>query len=220
MADRSMPDMSGSDREMGYTGRDARTEAGGTERGDDGHVNLAADVKEDVKQTAVRAGERAQARVREEVREGKDTAAKKVNAIAHALRRVGESLDEEGESDLARYGRRTAEQIDRFAGYLDRKDVRGLMSDLEGAARRNPGTFVATTFAAGLLLGRFIRSSAPEDESDNRWSEEWQRRPDRTDDLNMRQSYAGDGIDGSGFEYGDPDTSTLGRSGDLESGPR
>ena len=47
-------------------------------------------------------------------------------------------------------------------GYLDEETAPAMLSDLEDAARSNPATFLGTSFAAGLALGRFLRASEPE----------------------------------------------------------
>lgn len=155
MVDRTTPGGSaGGEREHVYGAPHAATGERARSTGDA--------LKRDVQETTQHAIEDARGRAAEEAREGKQALSHKVGAVAHALRRVGDSLDADGESGLARYGRSTADQVERFAGYLDRRDVRGLIADVEGMAKRNPGTFVATTFAAGLLLGRFLRAS-PDD---------------------------------------------------------
>jgi ElaB/YqjD/DUF883 family membrane-anchored ribosome-binding protein len=115
--------------------------------------------------------ERAQ-EVKEEVRgrvdERKQVATEKVHALARALRAAGDTLEDEGESALARYGRQAADQVERLASYIDGNDTNGMMRQFEGMARDNPAAFTGTTFAAGLLLGRFLRASRPDDGRDAR----------------------------------------------------
>jgi hypothetical protein len=115
--------------------------------------------------------ERAQ-EVKEEVRgrveERKHAATEKVHALARALRAAGDTLENEGEGALARYGRQAADQVERLASYIDDNDTSGMMRQFEGMARDNPAAFTGTTFAAGLLLGRFLRASRPDDARDTR----------------------------------------------------
>jgi hypothetical protein len=72
-----------------------------------------------------------------------------LDSVGHAMRLAAEDLDGEGQDWLADYTRRAA-----------------MLADLEDTARRNPGTFLGTSFAAGVAAGRFLRSSRPERGSD------------------------------------------------------
>lgn len=212
MADRATPG-GFADGEM-ETARGTRYESERT--GDDGH-STGATVRKDVRDTAHNALEHAQSRAVQEAREGKRALSHKVSAVANALRRVGDSLDEEGENDLARYGRGTAERVERFAGYLENHDVRGLVSDIEDMARRNPGTFVATTFAAGLLLGRFLRSSPDDHQTRDR---EWNGvREHDFDDVTHGSAYVAsphrEGAWDSQATHSDRDTSTTSGPGET-----
>jgi hypothetical protein len=102
-------------------------------------------------------------RASETAEKEKQVAAGKIHAVARALREAGDALDRDGEIDLARWGREVADQVERVAGYLDRKDLSGLAQDLEHRARDNPGAFVGGTFTVGLMIGRFLRSHAEPD---------------------------------------------------------
>lgn len=50
-----------------------------------------------------------------------------------------------------------ADRGHRAADYLDRKGVDGLVSDLQGFARRRPGVFLGGALLAGLAVGRMAR---------------------------------------------------------------
>ncbi len=85
-----------------------------------------------------------------------------VESIAHAARNAGETFEEEGKPRLAAWSRIGADRAERLARYLDQKDPRTMVDDLENLARANTAVFTGATLAAGVLLGRFLRSSAPE----------------------------------------------------------
>ncbi len=61
---------------------------------------------------------------------------------------------------LCELAERAARQVDRAAVYLRRSEMRDVVRDVEDLARRRPAAFVGGTFAAGLLLARFFKSSA------------------------------------------------------------
>lgn len=130
--------------------------------------SAARDVKHAVRETARDARETLEHEAESQAERGKTAASHRVDSFARALRHAGESLEEEGQEDLARYGRDTAARVERFADYLDRRDVGALLHDLQDTARHNPAAFLGSTFAAGLLMGRFLRSSTP-DRADDRF---------------------------------------------------
>jgi hypothetical protein len=139
--------------------------------------------------------------VRERVEEKKHVASEKVHALARALRAAGDTLDDEGETTLARYGRQAAGQVERLAAHVDSNDTNGVMREIENIARENPAAFTGGTFAAGLLLGRFLRSSRPDDAD---------RRPDDADrrpaDMGRGKERA-EGDPSRGWGEGSTDTS-------------
>jgi hypothetical protein len=65
---------------------------------------------------------------------------------------------------LAELMDRAAEQVDRASDYLYENEVKDLVRDLEGFARRRPALFVGGSLAAGFLLARFLKSSGEREE--------------------------------------------------------
>lgn len=91
-----------------------------------------------------------------------------LESVGRAMRLAAEDLDGEGQDWLADYTRRAADQVERVTGYLHDEDAPAMLTDLEDMARENPGTFLGTSFAAGVAAGRFLRSSRPENGRDQR----------------------------------------------------
>lgn len=163
-----------------------RSVAGGTpgsaERGAAGGGGTASEVKGEVKARVAEVKEEVKDRARglkeearEKVREVKDRAweegesrkaelSDRARSVTAALESAADELDERGETWLADRARVAATKVEDLTRYLDERDVERLMGDLEGTARSNPGTFVGGAFAAGMALGRFLRSSTPEPE--------------------------------------------------------
>ena len=54
---------------------------------------------------------------------------------------------------------RAAGQVDRASRYLRRSELRDVVRDLEELARRRPAVLVGGSFATGVLLARFFKSS-------------------------------------------------------------
>ena len=86
----------------------------------------------------------------------------RIETVARALRRAGEDMRNEGEPRFADMTDRAASRVERFGSYLEDRNSRAMISDLEHSARSHPAYFVAGSFAVGLLLGRFLRSDEPE----------------------------------------------------------
>lgn len=105
-------------------------------------------------------------RARSFLDEQKDTAAERAHGFADALRDTARELENRGEaSSTAHYAERAAEGIDRLADTLSAKNLDGLLRDTQRFARRSPALFVGGCVVAGVLIGRFLRSSHPSEES-------------------------------------------------------
>lgn len=87
--------------------------------------------------------------------------AEEMESVVQAMRTAADELEEDGRTSMARYTRRAAEQMERMTRYLRDHDAPSMLHDVEDVARRSPGTFLGSSFAAGLALGRFLRSSRP-----------------------------------------------------------
>lgn len=91
---------------------------------------------------------------------GKEYAVEALTGVAKAMRQTGQHLREEGEQPMfGEYADTGAEQLERFTGYLRRRDANQLLSEVESYARRHPTVFASGAFAVGLLAARFFRSS-------------------------------------------------------------
>lgn len=135
------------------------------------------DRRETVRDTVREARDQVQGAAKEQVAEAKQVARRKAEELtdrgtraatqrmegfSRALRAAGETLEEEGEGKTGSGLHSLADQVERAQGYLDRQDFQGLVGDTEKLARRNPELFLAGAYAAGILIGRFLRSSRPE----------------------------------------------------------
>ena len=55
---------------------------------------------------------------------------------------------------------RAARQVERASRYVRRSELRDMVGDLEELARRRPAILVGGSFATGMLLARFFKSSS------------------------------------------------------------
>ena len=61
----------------------------------------------------------------------------------------------------AKYTDTAASKLDDVANYFETHDLRQMMRDVEGFARRNPAVFIGGSAVLGLLAARFLKSSKP-----------------------------------------------------------
>jgi len=110
-----------------------------------------------------------QATTKIEERKGEVSAG--LHTLADTFRKTGTDLKSTGEPNpltdfTAQYSGAAANKIEQVASYFERKDLKAMMRDAEGFARRNPAIFLGAAFALGMVAARFLKSSAP----DNRTS--------------------------------------------------
>jgi ElaB/YqjD/DUF883 family membrane-anchored ribosome-binding protein len=82
------------------------------------------------------------------------------SSAANALQRTASSLRGAGGGRVGDVANRAADTIERTASYMRDHDVRDMMSDVEGAVRRNPGPSLLIAAAFGFLLGSAIKSGS------------------------------------------------------------
>jgi hypothetical protein len=87
-------------------------------------------------------------------------AADEIGGMVQALRKTQQELDREDKPSTSELVGRAASALDRVAGTLRNQDFRGLVGQVESYARQHPGMFFGGSVVAGLLLARFLKSSA------------------------------------------------------------
>lgn len=110
--------------------------------------HVAGDVVEQARKTA-----------ESQVANNKTRAVDSLNSVATAIRKTGEHLRAEDQAGLTTYFDRAATQVDAAAGYIRSRTIGEIASDVEGFARREPALFLGGAFVAGLVGGRFLKSS-------------------------------------------------------------
>jgi ElaB/YqjD/DUF883 family membrane-anchored ribosome-binding protein len=146
------PNMGGS---QNYGSGSTGTMTGNTGTGNTG--NQSEDWKTRVSDTAQQAREKANEYSRtavDKLDQGRSSAASALQRTASSLRGAG------GEGRMGDVANRAAEKIEHAATYMRDHDVRDMMSDVEGAVRRNPGPSLVIAAAFGFLLGSAIRGGS------------------------------------------------------------
>ncbi len=111
------------------------------------------------RETGGRFAGRAREQANKVVGERKDKAAHSLDALSGALRDSAGRLRDE-QTVFGDYAESAAERVERLARYLRERDPERLLEDAEDFARSRPEIFVGGMFVAGLLLARFLKSSA------------------------------------------------------------
>lgn len=94
----------------------------------------------------------------------KDNLAQGLSNIADSIRQFGDNVrtSDTQQTPIAnlttRYGDSLADQVEQLSDYLEKKDLRELVKDVEVFARRNPAIFIGGAFALGIVAARFLKS--------------------------------------------------------------
>jgi gas vesicle protein len=110
--------------------------------------------KEELKQTATRRTDEMKSRFGD-----------RVETVVRAIRRAGEELRNEGEPRIAELTDEAATQVERLRSYVDGRSTNEMFADVRRNARMHPAYFIGSTFALGLLLGRFLKANPEPSES-------------------------------------------------------
>jgi hypothetical protein len=84
-----------------------------------------------------------------------------IEAIVTALEAGVHSLEEQGRDTAAAYGRQAAAGVEDLAAWIREKSLPEVWQEAETYARRQPAVAFGGAVAAGFLLARFLKSSAP-----------------------------------------------------------
>lgn len=90
----------------------------------------------------------------------KSQIASTISSLASALSESSHSLDMEGEARIGRYAESLGAQLDRLAGYLEEQDLGDMLESVEDLARRRPAIAIGGCFLLGVMMARFLKSSA------------------------------------------------------------
>jgi len=143
------------------------------------------EVADELKHDAGRLKDSLGARARQEAESRKGQAAQVAGSASSALETAADSLRENPDAPdwMASALQQAARKIESLASQVDGRSVDQLSHDVSEFARRNPGTFLAASAAAGFAAARVLRAGADK------------KRHDSEDDRRAQGSrgmYAGD----------------------------
>jgi len=118
------------------------------------------DLASQAKDQTVEMAHQAQDQVSALVDRQKEQTAERLGGLAGALHDAARQLEQKDADGFGRYAHKAADQMDRAARYLRDKDLSSLLHDTESLARRHPDLFLGGSLMAGVLLARFLKSSA------------------------------------------------------------
>ncbi len=136
---------------------DNQSQFGGSPEG--GNAGLT----DQAKQLASSAQDQATERVKSGFMSGKRRAADTLQDVARALRTSSEQLNENAPGGTGRYVEQVADQVQRFADFIENAEPGELVQRTESFARRQPAVILGGAFALGLIGARFLKSSRRDD---------------------------------------------------------
>ena len=129
------------------------------------------DLLQQAKETTNEVVNQVQQQASSQLNRQKETAASELDTVVNAVRRFGETLNNEGQGPIARfaaqYGDKAADGLDRFARYLREQDPKRLLKDVQNFGRRQPALLIGGAFLLGFAGARIIKSSMDADSSMN-----------------------------------------------------
>jgi len=141
----------GSPQNQGGTGSQQNQSAGGQ------------DLLQQAKQTGNEVVSQVQQQASSQLNRGKETAAAELSTVVNAVRRFGETLNNEGNGPIARfaaqYGDKAAEGLDRVARYVREQDPKRILNDVQNFGRRQPALMIGGAFLLGFAGARLIKTS-------------------------------------------------------------
>lgn len=122
----------------------------------------------EIKESAGKITEQAVGQVKEKaasvIDEQKSNLAAGIGSVADSIRQIGEDIGGKADNKqiaslVDKYGDTLAGQVEKFSSYIEDKELKELVRDVETFARRNPALFVGGAFLLGVLAARFLKSS-------------------------------------------------------------
>jgi hypothetical protein len=150
-------------------GQTAKQEASATaDRARQAAGEVAGTVTDQAKAVTGEAREQAGAAARELRGRVTEQAESQTKRGAETLRQWADDLSgladkADGDSFAKTLVAQVADRGHRAADYLDKQGAEGLAQDLQGFARRRPGTFLGTAALAGLVVGRLAKAGSKAD---------------------------------------------------------
>jgi hypothetical protein len=118
-----------------------------------------APILEQTRQTAGQVVNQARGQVMSQLESQKERAAGGLGAVAQALRQTGEHLRGHDQAPFGQVADRAADTLEQFTGFLNSRDARQLIGEVERFAQTQPALFLGGAFTLGLLAARFFKST-------------------------------------------------------------
>lgn len=125
-----------------------------------GVADRAHDLVDDVKHAADDLTGEAKKAAETRLSTGKDRVAQGLGSVATALRKTGAQLRNDDQLGITDYVVRAADGVESASDYFQQRTLGQVVGDLEQFARREPALFLGGAFVAGLLGGRFLKSTS------------------------------------------------------------
>ena len=122
--------------------------------------------------------EKGSARVRDQLDQRSTQAGSELRSLGDALRRSGQELNSEGNSNASQLMTQVADRIQRVGSYLEQKRSDEVLRDIETFARRRPWMLAGIGLVAGVAAARFTKASSERRYGSYRQTGGWPTRPE------------------------------------------
>lgn len=87
----------------------------------------------------------------------------KLRKVAGAMKKTGNCFNEEEQRIFGEYVNKAADQVDKFASYLQDAPLERIQEDARDYSLSQPAVFMGACFSAGFILARVIKASRRRD---------------------------------------------------------
>jgi hypothetical protein len=194
--------MASSDNQPGSSRASGSSSSSGIQSATSTVSDIAQQATERVRDQASHATGQAQEQAQAFLSEQKEVAAEHISGVAKVLHDTVDQLRQRSPGAVTDYAERAADGLDSVADALREQDLRTLVGQVEGFARRQPVLFLAGSVAIGFALARFLKSSNRDAGYSQGFGREGYGGASGAYGSNPRYSSSAGQPGGSGTEYG------------------
>lgn len=132
---------------------------------DSGSIGQASEMVGQAREGVSQMVDRAMSEAGPRLDDGRMRLAEGLQSVAQAFKSSGQQLRDGQHSQIAQFTDQAAERVERLSAYVQGRDMRSMVSEVQEMARREPAMFLGAALAAGLLGARFLKSAQPAEQS-------------------------------------------------------
>lgn len=127
-----------------------------------GEKSTTSEVVDQAKTTASKTASNVKGMLRDRLDTGYHKAGERLNSTVGDMRKVADSLDQQGQPGASKLVNSATKQAERLTSYMESKSAEELLDDASTYARKHMWAVVAGGAVLGLIAARFLKASSVE----------------------------------------------------------